>query len=233
MGDKVDTPDEIIDGCIKAQIKLLSGFGGNELANKDKLKEAQDPMHFAISLNGEPTLYPRLGELIKRLHERGKTSFLVTNGMFPDKIKELIELPTQLYVSVDAPNEELFNKIDNPVLDKGWDRLMKTLKLLPELKTRTTLRFTIIKDYNMCNPEQWAEVIKLSQPMFIEVKAYMYVGASQNRLQIENMPRHPEIVEFSKKICKHCDYQIVDEKIESRVVLLMKEDREDRIMKFD
>ena len=104
-------------------------------------------------------------------------------------------LPTQLYVSVDAPNEELFKKIDNPLLKDGWQRLQKTLSLLPKYreKARTSLRFTIIRGMNDCLPEKWAEIIKLAQPLFVEVKAYMAVGYSRERLGMDYMPRHHEI----------------------------------------
>ncbi|MFH1439335.1 MAG: 4-demethylwyosine synthase TYW1 [Candidatus Woesearchaeota archaeon] len=250
---ELDEPKDIIHGCFKMQKKLLSGLGGYDKTNMKKLKQAALPKHFAISLTGEPTLYLKLGQLIKEIHSLGFTSFLVTNGLQPDvllKLEKENALPTQLYVSVDAPNEELFNKIDNPLLKDGWKRLMKTLKLLPNLKikenykttynkTRTTLRFTIIKGMNDCLPEQWAEIIKISEPLFIEVKAYMAVGYSRKRLGLKYMPLHDEIVEFSKNICKYTGdsekirYKIIDEKKESRVVLLMKEDFESRIMKFD
>ena len=80
---QLDSPKEIIEGCIKQQRKLLSGFNGNEKVNKKKLKEAQEPMQFAISLTGEPTLYSKLGELINELRKKGKTSFLFTNYLIP------------------------------------------------------------------------------------------------------------------------------------------------------
>ncbi|MEN7982716.1 MAG: radical SAM protein, partial [Nanoarchaeota archaeon] len=110
---KEDFPKEIIDGCIEAQKKLLQGFNVDvnskkeqlSKANQEKYKEAQEPMQFAISLSGEPTIYSKIGELIEELTQRGKTSFLVTNGLYPEKIRELEaknQLPTQLYVSVNA-----------------------------------------------------------------------------------------------------------------------------------
>jgi tRNA wybutosine-synthesizing protein 1 len=48
----------------------------------------------------------------------------------------------------------------------------------------------------------------------------MFVGYSQQRLSIENMPRHEEIRAFSERIAKLSNYRIKDEKKESRVVLL-------------
>ena len=233
MDFKVDDPKEIVKNSVKAQKTLLSGFGGNEKADKEKLKQAQNPIHYAISLSGEPTLYPKLSELIKELKKENKSTFVVTNGMLPS-ILEKIEPPTQLYISIDAPTEPLLKKIDKPTLKDAWKRLNKSLTILKKLKkkTRTALRITLIKEKNMVHPEKYAELIKKADPDFVEVKAYMYVGASQERLSIENMPRHPEVVEFSKEIAKHAKYKIIDEQKSSRVVLLMKKDKKDRIMEF-
>src|SRR3989338_8630039 len=208
MSEKIDEPKEIVDGCIQSQIKQLSGFGGNIKANQKKWEESHNPLHFAISLNGEPTIYPKIGELVQEINSRGMSSYLVTNGTFPEKIKKMFDcnqIPTQLYVSVDAPNKQLFNKIDRPLTLDCWDRLMETLHLLPELrqKTRTVLRYTLLKSINMVHPEQWADIIKLSQPLFVEVKSYMFVGSSRQRLTIENMPRHHEVKAFALEICKY------------------------------
>jgi len=95
-----DDPKEIIKGCIAGQRNLINGFPGDSNLNMLKFKEAQDPKYFAISLSGEPTLYPKLGELIKELSKMKKCSFLVTNGLFPENIKKLDPLPTQLYISI-------------------------------------------------------------------------------------------------------------------------------------
>ncbi len=243
----IDEPSLIIEESIKKQKKLMSGFGGYDQVNRKKLKEAQEPMHFAISLAGEPTLYPKLAELIKELHKKGKTTFLVTNGLLPEKLEELEKkksLPTQLYVSLDAPNKELFFKIDRCTIKDGWERLMKTLDVLKKLrhkeqiknktenKTRTCLRITLIKEINDVHPEKYAELIKKSDAMFVEVKSYMYVGSSRERLEMKNMPLHEDIIEFANKIGKYCGYKIIDEQIPSRVVLMMKEDFDERIMKF-
>jgi tRNA wybutosine-synthesizing protein 1 len=60
----------------------------------------------------------------------------------------------------------------------------------------------------------------------------MFVGASRLKLSMENMPRHPEVVEFSKRIAEHSKYRIIDEHEPSRVTLMMKKDLPERIMKF-
>ncbi len=236
MQDGIDDPKDIVEGTIGMQKKLLSGFGGNEKTSEEKFKEAMKPQHVAISLDGEPTLYPKLPELIRGYKDRGFSTFVVSNGLLPERIRGLLaEPPTQLYISVDAPNEELFNLIDRPIIKDAWHGLYQTLSLLPKLKgsTRTVLRFTLIKGLNMVNAEQWAEIIKLSQPMFVEVKAYMWVGMSRERLEQSNMPLHEEVKEFSKEIATYSDYKLIDEHEPSRVILLMKEDFEGRVIKFD
>ena len=61
--------------------------------------EAAKPKHVAISYDGEPTMYRRIGELIHEFRTRGISTFVVTNGTFPERIKELQQtdnLPTQL-----------------------------------------------------------------------------------------------------------------------------------------
>ena len=235
MEGGIDNPEDIVEGTIEAQKKLLSGFGGNPKTSEEKFERAMQPQHVAISLDGEPTLYPRLTELIREYKKKNFSTFVVSNGLLPERIEKLLEEPpTQLYISVDAPNEELFNIIDRPIIKNAWQGLYKTLSMLPRLreKTRTVLRFTLIKGLNIVEPEQWAEVIKLSSPMFVEVKAYMWVGYSRERLEQSNMPSHEEVKQFALEISKYADYKLIDEHEPSRVVLLMKEDFEGRVMKF-
>lgn len=220
---KLDDPDEIIKRCFEEQKKILIGFKGNKKCNLKKLEEAMNPNQFAISLSGEPTLYPRLNELIKKLKNKDCTVFVVSNGLCP-KALENIEPPSQLYVSLDAPNEDLFKKIDQPQIKGAFKKLIRSLEALKKLKrkTRTTIRVTLIKDKNMINPEEYASLIKIADPHYVEVKAYMLVGASRNRLKLKNMPRHHEVKEFALQIAKHSGLKVLDEKEESRVVLLGK-----------
>ncbi|MBI5680242.1 MAG: 4-demethylwyosine synthase TYW1 [Methanobacterium sp.] len=215
-----DEPGEIIDGCIDAQRNLLCGFFGNEKSNKKKLDESQDPKHAAISLAGEPMIYPKINDLIEEFHRRKFTTFLVTNGMTPEKLANLKEEPTQLYISLDAPNKKIFEKLCIPQIDNGWDNLNKSLDLLSSFKCRKVLRMTCVKDYNMQNVEEYADIIKRSNPDFVEVKAYMYVGESRKRLKWENMPSNQEIYDFAEDVAKECGLEVKDRVYESRVVLL-------------
>ena len=97
---------------------------------------------------------------------------------------------------------------------------------------RNVIRLTLTKGYNLVDPEGYAKLIEKYQPMFVECKGYMWVGHSQERLEMQNMPRHHEIMEFAEEIEKHSSYKVIDQKEESRVALLVKEDFEERKMDF-
>jgi tRNA wybutosine-synthesizing protein 1 len=232
---KIDSPVELVGKSIEAQRKLLSGFGGNKNIDFQKWQESKEPMNFAISLNGENTAYPKLGEFIAELHKRGISSFLVTNGQFPDVLARITP-PTQLYISLSAPNEELFKKIDRPVLKDGWQRLMRSFEIMRTLrnKTRTAIRLTVIKGLTMkdCYAKDFAAIIKKANPLFVEVKSYMWLGASRKNLFNSNMASYQEIKKFASKICKSSGYKFIDGQPESRVVLLMEKDTPERMLKL-
>lgn len=215
-----DPPEEVVEGCLKAQQKLLSGYKGNPKADREKYREALTPKHAAISLAGEPTLYPYLGGLIGEFHRRGLTTFLVSNGTVPEALSRLGEEPTQLYVSVCAPNKNTFIKTCRPQILNAWEKLNETLGLLPSLSCRKVVRITLVRGFNMGHVEEYAELIGKASPEFVEPKAYMHVGFSRLRLGFENMPSHREIRAFADKLAEETGYKVLDEAPESRVVLL-------------
>ncbi|MBN1544985.1 4-demethylwyosine synthase TYW1 [Candidatus Woesearchaeota archaeon] len=229
----IDDPKELVAKAVAAQRKLLSGFGGLEKTDKRKFREAQDPDQFAISLTGETLYYPHLSGFIKELKKKGFSSFVVTNGMLPEVMKNL-EPPTQLYLSLDSPGKELQDRLCKPLHPDAWERLMKSLDIMKQLKqkTRTCIRITAINDMNMLDPAGYAALIRRADPHFVEVKAYMFVGASRLKLGLANMPLHKDVRKFSEEIAEHAGYKVIDEHPASRVVLLMKEDFDGRIMKF-
>lgn len=213
-----DDPDFIIDGCIKEHIKVLQGFGGKDI-DKERFNEAMEPKHFALSLAGDATLYPSLDKLIKSLHKRNITSFLVTNGLRPDVLKKV--RPTQLYITLPAPNKEIYSKVCNPLIEDGWERLQKSLKLLANFE-RGTIRLTLAKKLNMCNVEEYAHLLSGIDFKFLELKSAMPIGYASYRINYENLPLHKEIRNFAEDICKINNWEIVDEKEKSRVVLVVK-----------
>ncbi len=110
--------------------------------------------------------------------------------------------------------------LNNPQLKDSWERIQKSIELLPKIPSRTVIRITCVKGKNMGNAKEYAELVKKGKPDFVEVKAYMHVGFSQYRLPAEAMPNMKEIREFAGKIAKRLGYDVRDEDEESLVVLL-------------
>ena len=212
-------PKDIVQESIAKQRVLLSGYGAlREQIGEKKLQEAMNPNQVAISLAGEPTLYPKLPELVEEYGKNGFTTFVVSNGLDTETFSKAN--PTQLYLSLEAPNEKLHRKINAPSIKDSWSRINASLEAMPSLKTRKVIRITVIKGINMGQEKEFASLIEKSQPDFVEVKAYMFVGYSRQRLKEENMPLHPEVLSFTEKINKHLGYTIAGESKPSRVVLL-------------
>jgi tRNA wybutosine-synthesizing protein 1 len=219
---KLDSPEEIMHGSIEAQNAILSGYGGNQKVNWRKLTEALSPKHVAISLTGEPTLYRPLGELIRTFHSKGFTSFLVSNGTMPSRLAALNQEPTQLYISICAPNEKEYKRVCRPHLPDSWTKVNETLEYMPSFRCPTVIRMTMVKGYNIKYANQYSKLIEKASPTYIEVKAYMHIGFSSLRLNYENMPGHKEIRSFADKLADLTGYRVIDESTESRVVLLSK-----------
>ncbi|MFC3956994.1 4-demethylwyosine synthase TYW1 [Halovivax cerinus] len=218
-----DDPEAVVDASLSLQRKLLSGFGGNDEVPREAFDEAMEPRHVAISLDGEPSLYPYLPELIDAFHDRDITTFLVSNGTRPKVLAECD--PTQLYVSVDAPERHTFDQVVRAMEDDAWETLVETLDVLAEKDdTRTVLRTTLLQGENMHSPDWYAGLFQRADPDFVELKAYMHVGHSQDRLDRSTMPDHEDVVAFAEAVGEHMpEHPVLKEVPASRVALLARD----------
>ena len=230
---QVAEPEQILRKLMGERKKLIDGFYGDSRNDNQRLDESLLPTHYAISLSGEPTMYPKLPELIKYLKslEATKSIFLVTNGQEPDMIQRLQDedaLPTQLYLSTNASDYESFIKINKPKYDDSWERWNRTLNMLKDLDTRTVLRITLIRNYNDQKEmiPAFAEMFRKASPHFIEIKSYMHIGRSTNRLEHENMLEMSEVKKFSEEIAKQSKiFSVMDESLVSRISILQNNER--------
>jgi len=229
----VDDPETIVNNLMQERYRLMNGYFGNAKADRKKLDEALLPSHYAISLSGEPTIYPRLPELIRYLKslKNTKSIFLVTNGQEPEMLYKLQEedaLPTQLYLSTNAPNRKLFFMINKPRHRDAWERWWKSLEFLSKANTRTVVRITLMRSYNaglQLIPD-FAEMLKHGNPHFIEAKSYMHVGYSTQRLEQSEMMEMDEVRVFANGLAKQMgNFALMDESVESRVVVLQNNER--------
>jgi tRNA wybutosine-synthesizing protein 1 len=216
------------------QQRLISGFKGDPRCDFIKWREAHRPNMLACSLSGEPTLYSRLGDFFELCHRRDITTFLVTNGTNPKALASLDPLPKQLYVSLVAPSEKVYKRVCAPLISDGWEKIMKTLQLLPSLDTRVVLRHTLVKGWNMDTEmiDDYAKLDSLASPLFIEPKGYVFVGYSRNRMNLGNMPSHEEVKSFGSQLASGLGYDLLMEKEDSRVVLLGTNIKEAKIKSF-
>lgn len=219
--DDVVPVNELMDAVLVANLRSLGGYNPDAGAQVPRklYAEAREPKHVAVSLAGEPTLHPQISDLIDEIHSRNMTSFLVTNGTRPEVLEKMTP-PTQLYITLAAPDETTYKKLCRPGIKDGWQRIIESQEVLQSLNTRTVNRLTMVSGHNMKNSRQYSDLILKGEPDFIEVKGYMFLGSSRDRLTNENAPTHRDIRAFSRKLADLTGYHLVDEQIESRVVLL-------------
>ena len=229
-GVEWDDPEAVVDASIELQRELLSGFGGNDAVRRETFEAAMEPRHVAISLDGEPTLYPYLPELIEAFHDRDMTTFLVSNGTRPDVIRECE--PTQLYVSVDAPERATFDRVVGATEDDAWERLVETMDVLAAKDCRTVLRTTLVNGENVANPDWYAGFYRRADPDFVELKAYMHVGHSRGRLDRSAMPTHDEVVAFAERVREHLPEHDVLKQVPASNVALLARDRDTWVPKL-
>ncbi|MFB6470603.1 MAG: 4-demethylwyosine synthase TYW1 [Vulcanisaeta sp. AZ3] len=236
--DMVDDPEDIVRGVLLERYRLLTGYFGHS-KGKDRAKEALTPTHWSISLSGEPTLYPKLPQLVKYLKSlpTTKSVFIVTNGQHPEMLEKLERedaLPTQLYLSCNASNRDLFYRINVPVMHRedAWERWLRSLELLSKLNTRTVIRITLIRSLNYDTKyiPEFAKLMIIGNPHFIEVKSYMHLGHSTYRLKRNDMLRHEEVKEWALKLLEEINrqggnFKYMDEDPPSRIVVLQNMNR--------
>lgn len=243
----IDNPIEILDGIVEARKKLLIGFKGRKDVDLEKLESALNPKLYTMSLSGEPTLYPRLGEMFKEIRRRGAVSFLVTNGLNPEILSGFKddELPTQIAISTNAPNEKLFKIWHRSTKENAWQKFNESLGELKKLKgkVRRVVRLTLAdkgeegqfnEATNMTeeNISEYCNLIKKAEPDFVHVKGYTSVGYARDRMGYDNQPWHEAVKNYAKKIQEGLDdYEIAAEDERSCIVMLARKGVEMKIEK--
>jgi len=199
---KTDDPYMIVDTAIKLHVSMIKEARGIPGVKLDRWREAHTVRHCALSLVGEPIMYPRINELLNELHNRNISTYLVTNGQHPKAIEDLVPV-TQLYVSVDASTPETLDAIDRPLFKDAWDRLKQSLRCLKNRGQRTVARLTVVKGWNSDEVEGYAKLIALGHCSLVEVKGVTFCGKSDaSNLNISNSPWHHEVISLCQNLQK-------------------------------
>ena len=191
---KQDSPVTIVKQALALHDQMVKQMKGVPGVHMDRLADARTVRHCALSLVGEPIMYPRINEMLDELHKRDISTFLVTNAQFPKCIDNLCPV-TQLYVSIDASTKESLQKVDRPLFKDFWERFQNSLRSLKRKKQRTVYRLTLVKQHNMDEVREYSKLVALGQPDFIEIKSVTFCGKSDaSDLTFENVPFHEEVL---------------------------------------
>ena len=177
----MDQPELILEGALENHYKMIKQMRGVPGVLPEKLEEGMNVQHCALSLVGEPIMYPEINKFVQLLHQKRISSFLVTNAQFPDAIRDM-EPCTQLYVSIDASTKDSLKKIDRPLHKDFWERFILSLKELCNKGQRTVYRLTLVKGFNVEELDNYAKLVSLGKPDFIELKGVTYCGTSKGEL---------------------------------------------------
>uniref|UniRef100_A0A7S3DFP5 tRNA 4-demethylwyosine synthase (AdoMet-dependent) n=1 Tax=Palpitomonas bilix TaxID=652834 RepID=A0A7S3DFP5_9EUKA len=222
---KADDPKMLIDGAIEQHRGMMKQMKGVPGVKKDRYEESMNVKHCALSLVGEPIIYPHINEFVGYLHEKNISSFLVTNAQFPELITALPPV-TQLYVSIDASNEEDLKRIDRPLFTDFWQRFLDSIEALGKTGQRTVFRLTLVKGWNMDELDGYAALVKHGNPCMIEVKGVTYCGGKKPVIGMKEVPWHDEVIRFCSELAKLLgdEYEIASEHAHSCCVLLARKD---------
>lgn len=203
---RTDPPDAIVRAGIEAHLKMIHEMKGVPGVRMDRFAEAHTVRHCALSLVGEPIMYPAINSLVAELHARDISTFLVTNAQFPAAIRALQPV-TQLYVSIDAHDKDSLRKVDRPLFSDFWERFVDSLRALRRKRQRTVYRLTLVKRYNIGQGghemENYCRLVELGNPDIIEVKAVTYCGDSKaSDLTIRDVPYHKEVRAFCEDMAE-------------------------------
>lgn len=199
---EVDEPEYILENALKGHYSMIKQMRGVPGVIAERFAKAFEVRHCALSLVGEPILYPHINKFIQLLHQKGITSFLVCNAQHPEALRNIVKV-TQLYVSIDAPTKTELKKVDRPLYKDFWERMVECLEILKTVQNhqRTVFRLTLVKGFNMGDVSAYADLVQRGLPGFIEVKGATFSGSSDgngNPLTMQNIPFYEECVNFVK-----------------------------------
>jgi tRNA wybutosine-synthesizing protein 1 len=87
-------------------------------------------------------------------------------------------------VSVDAATKESLKKVDRPLFADFWERFLGSLDSLSKKGQRTVFRLTLIKEWNVEELQNYAELVERGAPSFIEIKGVTYCGTSKASVRV-------------------------------------------------
>ena len=160
-----------------------------------------------ITCNGEPTLYPKLDELVNEINKiKGDTKTLIlSNGstIYKEEIYETLLKIDTVKLSLDCVSEKCFKKLDRQNKSVQIDKIVPAMcKFSKETKNNLVLEVLFVKDLNdkeeelellyksilLINPKR-VDVGTIDRPPAYEVKpvSYEFLGYVANKFKDINV----------------------------------------------
>ncbi|QLQ81189.1 hypothetical protein HG537_0E05440 [Torulaspora globosa] len=226
---EVDPPEYILENALKGHYSKIKQMRGVPGVVMERFAKAFQVRHCALSLVGEPIMYPYINKFVELLHEKEISSFLVCNAQHPDALESIGKV-TQLYVSIDASTKQELKRVDRPLYKDFWERMLSCLDILRTKQShqRTVFRLTLVKGFNMADISSYADLVQRGLPSFIEVKGATFAGSSDgngNPLTMQNIPFYEECTNFVKQFAaelqrRNLGYDIAAEHAHSNCILI-------------
>lgn len=226
---EIDEPEYILENALNAHYSMIKQMRGVPGVMADRFANAFKVAHCALSLVGEPILYPHINRFIELLHEKEISSFLVCNAQHPDALRNIGKV-TQLYVSIDASTKQELKRVDRPLYKDFWERMLECLDIIKTVQShqRTVFRLTLVKGFNMGDISSYSDLVERGSPCFIEVKGATFSGASRNdvnSLTMQNIPYNEECKKFVEDFVAELQrrglpYEIAAEHAHSNCILI-------------
>lgn len=226
---EVDPPEYILENALKGHYSKIKQMRGVPGVVMERFAKAFQVRHCALSLVGEPIMYPYINRFVELLHEKGISSFLVCNAQHPEALESIGKV-TQLYVSIDASTKQELKRVDRPLYKDFWERMLSCLDILRTKQShqRTVFRLTLVKGFNMADISSYADLVQRGLPSFIEVKGATFAGSSDgngNPLTMQNIPFYEECTNFVKQFAaelqrRNLGYDIAAEHAHSNCILI-------------
>ena len=171
------------------------------------LKKRQGMLEGLVISGGEPLMQKDITEFISKVKKLGYLIKIDTNGMYPKKLKELIDKKLVDYVAMDvkAPKEK-YNllagvKVDIPKIEKSIDIIKNDA---PDYEFKTTFVPDLLKKEDIIGIAKWLEGSKnfylqqfKNNPPLVSSKFDNVAPYAKNYLM--------EVLEAIKPYFKSCD----------------------------
>ncbi len=179
------------------------GFKEKELVKlKQKIIETK-PDFITFSGEGEPTLNSNLGLIAKKIKKiTTKPLAILTNGFLitQKKVREQLNQCDLVIVKIDAGNQELFEKINNPVKKINLKKIIEGIK---KLKTKTIIQTLLFSFKTITNADEKSinELIKIYSEINKEKPIEIFLGTSYRPNDLNTKPvTEKQLKKIAKKI---------------------------------